>query len=125
MNDILPRLKDGTYVINLDDKKTKGTHWVPLFIDKNPTIYFDSFGIDYIPQEVLSKIKDKSITHNILRIQDNNFIMCAFYCITFLEYILVWKTLLDYTNLFLPNDNKKNDKIIYKYFKEKLIKFEI
>ena len=38
---------------------------------------------------------DKSITHNIFRIQDNESIICAFYCIAFIEYILAWKTLLD------------------------------
>ena len=42
----LPRIKDGAYVISLDDKNSKGTHWVSLFIDKNLTIYFDSFVIE-------------------------------------------------------------------------------
>ena len=56
--------------------------WVSLFIDKNMAVYFDSFGIEYIPQEVLSKIKDKSITQNIFRIQDDDSVMCGFYCIT-------------------------------------------
>ena len=41
------------------------------------------------------------------------------YCIGFTEYMLAGKTLLDYTNLFSPNDYKKNDKIIYKYLKDK------
>ena len=49
------------YVINFDDKQSIGTHRVLLFIDKNTAAYF---GIEYIPKEVLSKIKDKSITHN-------------------------------------------------------------
>ena len=104
-------------MINLDDKNSKGTHWVSLFIDKNTAIYFDFFGIEYISQEVLNKIKDKSITRNIFRIQDNESIMCGFYCIAFIEYMLPGKTLLDYTNLFSPNDYKKNDKIIYKFLK--------
>ena len=39
-----------------------------LFIDRNTAVYFDSFGTEYIPQEVLSKIRNKSITHNIFRI---------------------------------------------------------
>ena len=82
-------------------------------------MYFDSFGIENILQEALNKIRDKSITHNIFRIQDNESIMCGFYCIAFIEYMLAGKTLLDYTNLFSPNDYKKNDKIIYKYFKDK------
>ena len=70
----------------------------------------------------MNKIKDKSITLNILRVQDNDSIMCEFYCIAFIEYMLAGKTLLDYTNLFSPNEYKKNDKIIYKCFKEKYIK---
>ena len=82
-------------------------------------VYFDSFGIEYIPQEVLNKIIDKSITHNIFRIQDNESIMYGFYCIAFTEYVLAGKSLLEYTNLFSPNDYKKNDKTIYKYFKDK------
>ena len=42
----LPRIKDEAYVINLDDKKSKGTHLVSLFIDRNIAVYFDSFGIE-------------------------------------------------------------------------------
>ena len=45
--------------------------------------------------------------------------MCGFYFIAFIEYMLTGKNLLDYTNLFSPNDYKKNEKIIYKYFKDK------
>ena len=45
--------------------------------------------------------------------------MCGFYFIAFVEYMLSGKNLLDYTNLFSPNDYKKNDKIICKYFKDK------
>ena len=48
----LPRIKDGAYVINLDDKNSKRTHWVSVFIDRNLAVYFDSFRIEYIPQEV-------------------------------------------------------------------------
>ena len=80
-------------------------------------MYFDSFRIEYIAQEVLSERKDKSITHNIFRIQNDDSLMCGYYCITFVEYMIAGRTLLDYTNFF-PNDHKKNDKIIYKYFKE-------
>ena len=67
------------------------------------TVYFGSLGIEYIPQEVCSKIKYKSITHNIFRIQNNDSIMCGFYCIAFIESMIVGKTLLDYTNLFSLN----------------------
>ena len=46
-------------------KQSKGTHWVSLFIDRNTVGCFDSFRIECIPQDVLNKIKYKSITHNI------------------------------------------------------------
>ena len=48
----LLRIKDGAYAINLVDKNSKGTHWVSLFI-QNLAVYFDSFVIEYILQEVL------------------------------------------------------------------------
>ena len=43
-------------------KKSKGTHRISLFFDKDTVVYFDSFGIEDIPHEVFNKIKDKSIT---------------------------------------------------------------
>ena len=107
------------YVINLYDKKSKGTHWVSLIIDRNTAAYFDSFAIEYIPLKVLNNMKDKSVTHNIFRLQDDESIICRFSCIALIEYILAGKTLLDYTNLFSLSDYKKNDKIICKYFKDR------
>ena len=106
-------------MINLEDKNSKGTNCFSLFIYRKTAVYFDSFVTEYIPLEVLNKIRDKSITQNIFRIQDNESIMCGFYCIAFIEYMLAGKTLLDCTNLFSPNDFKKNGKIMYKYFKDK------
>ena len=97
-------------MIKLDDKNSKGAHWVSLFIDRNLAVYFDSFGIEYIPQEVLNKIRDKSTTQNIFRIQDSESFMFGFYNIAFIRCMLAGKTLLDYTNLFSPNG--QNDKMI-------------
>ena len=51
--------------------------------------------------------------------------MCGFYGIAFIEYMLAEKSLIDYTNLFCPNDYKKNDKILYKYFKDKCRKSRV
>ena len=67
-------------------------------------------------------MKDKSITHSIFGIQDNKPIICQFYCIAFIEYMLAGKTLSDYTNLLSLNGFKKNDKIIYKFFKDKYVR---
>ena len=43
-------------------------------------------------------------------------ITCGYFCIGFIDFMLKDKSLLDYTNLFSPNEYKKNDKIILKYF---------
>ena len=79
----------------------------------------DSFEIKYFSQEVLNKIKQKSITHNIFRIQHDDSIMCGFYRIALIEYMLAGKKFLDYNNFFSPNNYKINDKKIYNYFKDR------
>ena len=53
---------------------------------------------------------------NTYRIQACDAIKCRYFCIGFLDFMLKDKSLLDYTNLFSPNDYEKNDKIILKYF---------
>ena len=86
-------------------KKSRRTHWISLIIDRNTAMYFDSFEIEYIPQEVLNKMKDKSITHNMFRVNSDESAVCQLYCIVFIEYVVV--TLLDYTNLFSSNNFKR------------------
>ena len=100
----IPRITDGANVKNLNDKKLKETHSASSFIDRNTAVY----------------LLYKSIANNIFRIQGS--IMCGFYCIAFIEYTFARETLLDYTNLFSPNNYKKNGKIIYNCFKEKYCK---
>ena len=69
------------------------THWFSLFIDKNTAVYVDSFGIEYTPQEVLNKIKGKSIIHNMFRIQSDDSVIRGSYSIAFVEYMIPGKTL--------------------------------
>ena len=88
----------------------QGTHLFSLFIDRNTAVYFDSLEIEYIPQELIVKTKDKFITQNIFRIKSDDSIACGFYCINFIEYLLAGETLSNCTNLLLPNNYKKNEK---------------
>ena len=44
--------------------------------------------------------------------------MCGYFCTGFIDFMLVGKTLIDYTNLFSSYDFNKNDNIIFSYFKE-------
>ena len=44
----LSKIKDGVYVINLDEFKSIGTHWIALYVNANNIVYFDSFGVEHI-----------------------------------------------------------------------------
>ena len=59
---------------------------------------------------------NKNIITNIDRIQAYNSVMRGYFCIGFIDFMLKGKSLLEYTNLFSPNDYEKNDKIMLKYF---------
>ena len=114
-NNLPGKIKKGAYVINLDEYENTGTHWIALFVKPKYTVYFDSFGAEHIPKEV-NKFIGNNIKSNIFRLQAYDSIMCGYYCIEFINYMLKGKTLLDYTNLFSPNDFKKNDQIIKRIF---------
>ena len=108
--------KERAYIINLDHSKNTGTHWVVLFSKKDEVIYFDRFGVEFLSREI-KKFKDENIKTNISRIQDYDSIMCGYFCILFIEFMLKGKTLNDFTNLFSPWDFRKNNEIISRYFK--------
>ena len=55
----LPKIKNGTYVINFDEFKPIGTHWIALYVNGNNIIYFDSFGFKYTPKEIKKFIENK------------------------------------------------------------------
>ena len=59
---------------------------------------------------------NKNIITNIYKIQVYDLIMCGYFCIGFIDFMLKSKSLLEYTNLCFPNEYKKNHKIILKYF---------
>ena len=82
---------------------------------KNDITYFDSFGVERIPKEIIKLIGNKNIKTNIFRIQTYDSIMFGYFCIGFINFMLKRKTLKKYTNLFSPNDFKKKDDIILKY----------
>ena len=110
-NNLPKNKKDGAHIINLDEYANVGTHWITLFCKKNEIVYFDSFRVEYIPEEIKDFIEEfpgnKNIKTNIFRIQEDNSIMCGYFCIGFIDFMLAGKKLTDYTNLFSPYDLKK------------------
>ena len=87
-----------------------------LYIKNNNVTLFDSFGVEHIPEEVKAFINNRNIKANIFRIRAYDSIMCGYFCIGFSNYMFAGKTLTDYTNIFSPNDFKKNDDIILNHF---------
>ena len=106
-DNLTSNIKNGAYVINLDEYHDIGTHWVALYVNNKTIIYFDSFGVEHIPREIMKFIARKKIIANIYRIQAYYSIMCGYFCIGFINFMFNGKSLTDYTNLFSPNDLKK------------------
>ena len=76
-NNLPAKIKDGTYVINLDKYADVGTHSIALFCNKNETVYFDSFSFEHIPEEIKEFIENKNIKTNIFRVQANDPVLCG------------------------------------------------
>ena len=83
----------------------------------NNDTYFDSFGVEHIPKEIKNFIGNENIQTDIFRIQAYDSVICGYFCIGFIDFMLKNKSLTDFTNLFSPNDFIKNDDIILNYFK--------
>ena len=115
INNLPERIKDGPHVINLDEYADVGTHWIDLLFNGSEIAYFDSFGVEYVPEEIKEFIGNKNIKANIFRVQENDSVMCGYFCIGFFVFVLAGKKLTDYTNLFSPHDSKKNDDIIFSF----------
>ena len=90
-------------MINLDEEADVGTHWITIFCSGNEIVYFD---------------RKKNKIANIFRVQANNSVMCAYFCIGFIDFMLANKKMIDFTSLFTPHDFEKNDNILLSYFKD-------
>ena len=112
------KIKDGAYVINLDEHANVGTHWVALFCKKTEIVYFNNFCVEHAPKEIKELIGNKNIKANIFRVQSNNSIMCRCVCIGFIDFMIAGKKLNDSTSLFSPYDFEKIDNIILSYLKD-------
>ena len=98
-----------------------------MYVHNDDVTYFDSFGVEHIPKEIKHLLTIKTLKQtfseykhaNIFRIQAYDSIMCGYFCIGFIDYMLAGKKLTDYTNLFTPYVFEKNDDIIFTYFKNR------
>ena len=106
--DNLPKIKDGAYIIKFWRVLW---YWNSLgcFANNDDVTYFDSFGVEHIPKENKAFINNKNLTTNIFRIQAYDSIVCGYFCVGFIDFMLAGKRFTDSTNLFSPYDFKKNE----------------
>ena len=88
----LPKMKDGVYVINLDEFKSIGTHWIALYVNPENVAYFHSFGVEHNPKEIRKFIGNKNVKTIIYRIQAYDSIICGYFYIRFLDFMLKGKS---------------------------------
>ena len=123
-DNLFDKIKDGAYLINLDEYLDIAIHWIELYANNKTWTYFDSFGVEHIPKEIKKFINNKDIIANIFRIQAYDSIMCRYFCIRFIDFMLKGNSLTYFSNLVPPNNFKNNDDIILNYFKNDF-KFQV
>ena len=101
------KIKDGAYVIKLNEYADVGTHWIALFCNRSEIVYFDSFGVEHVAEEIKEFFRNKNIKANIFRVQANNLVMYGYFCIAFIDFMLAGKKLTDFISLFSPYDFKR------------------
>ena len=89
-----------------------------MFCNKSEIVYFNSFGVEHVPEEIKEFVGNKNLIANIFRVQANDSVMCGYFCIGFIDFMLAGKKLTDYTSWFFPYDFEKNDHIILDLFQK-------
>ena len=118
METICLKNKGWPYVINLEVYADVGTHGIALLCKRSSIVYFNTFGVEHVPEEIKTFIGNKNIKANIFWVQSNDSIKCGYFCTKFINLILAGKNLTDFTSLFSPYDFEKNDGIILSDFKD-------
>ena len=93
----LSKMKDGPYIINLDEYESIETHCIAFYVNAENITYFNSFEVEYIPNDIKRFIGNKNIKTSIFRIQANDSIMCGYFCIGIIDFMLKGKQIY-----FLP-----------------------
>ena len=87
-NNLPKKIKDGAYVIKLDEFADVGTHRIALFWNRNEIVYFYSFDVEHVPEEIKEFVANKNIIANIFQVHVNNSVMLGYFCIGFIDFML-------------------------------------
>lgn len=75
-------------IINLDDQRGPGTHWVAYRKNGNNVVYFDSFGNLKPPKDLMNYLKADYVKYNYQQYQNFDTFICGHLCLKFLAGIL-------------------------------------
>ena len=87
-DDLPDKIKDNAYVINHDEYADIDNYWIALYVNNDAVTYFDSFGVKHIPKEIKSLTGESTVSTNIFRIQTYDSVMCWYFCIRFIGFML-------------------------------------
>ena len=99
-NNLSKKVKDVAYVINLDEYADVGTPWIALFCNRSKIVYFNSFDVEHVPEGIKGFVGNKNIITNIFGVQANNSVMCRYFCIGFIDFMLAGNKMTDFTSMF-------------------------
>ena len=121
-NNLPKKIKDRAYIINLHEYKDVSTCCIALFCNRSEIVYFDSFGVENVPDEIKEFARNKNIIAYISRVQASYvcvlLVMCRYFCSGFIDFMFADKKLIDFTSMFSPYAFEKNDNIILGSFKD-------
>ena len=80
---------------------------IALFCNRSETVYFDSFGAEHVSEEIKKFVGNKIIIANIFRVQENNSVMCGYFCIGFIDFMVAGKNWLILRACVLPMTLKR------------------
>ena len=84
----LPKIKDGEFVINLDEYESVGTDWIALLVIAENVTYFDSFRVEHLPKEIRNIYRNQNIATNIYRTHAYDSVMWGHFSIGVLDFML-------------------------------------
>ena len=109
-----------TIIINTAKRSSKGRHWIAVRIQKNSSLYFDTFGVHPVEHNIKRFLQrfSKKILYSVVCIQDINSFYCGFYCVAFIRMVKNVKSFKTFLDFFYPFATKKNDKIVKKLLEQ-------
>ena len=106
----LPKIKNGAYIVNIDECDSIGTQWIAFYVNAENVTYIDSFRFEHIPREIRKFFGNKNIIINIYRIQAYDS-MCKYFCTRFIDFIKFIKEYKFTFSWWIENEWQNNIKM--------------